>query len=108
MSQLPPCSRGGTVGHASAAAVCAVRPVICPINAVGACGGASNGGTRSGLVASSSASRRFARLRIVVDEKSAAVLLGKDTGEPPGRIREITDVEKVHDHQVTGFGSVDP
>jgi len=51
---------------------------------------------------------RLARLRIVVDEKSAAVLLGKDAGEPPGRIREITDVEKVDDHQVTGFGSVDP
>jgi hypothetical protein len=61
MSQLPPCSRGGTVRHASFAALCDLRPVICPISAVSALGGAASGGTRLGLVAMSSASRLLAR-----------------------------------------------
>ncbi|CFP65303.1 Uncharacterised protein [Bordetella pertussis] len=36
MSQLPPCSRGGTVRHASAPALRAASPLIWPISAVSA------------------------------------------------------------------------
>src|SRR5215468_9893991 len=51
---------------------------------------------------------RFARLWIMVHEKSAAVLPREDAGETPGRIWQITDVEKIDDHQIAGFGSFDP
>src|SRR5215469_747654 len=51
---------------------------------------------------------RFTRLWIMVYEKSAAVLPCEDAGESPGRIWQITDVEKINDHQIAGFGSFDP
>jgi hypothetical protein len=47
------------------------------------------------------------RLRIVIDEKTAAVFLGEDAGESPRRVRKITDVEQVDDQQVAGLGTFD-
>src|SRR5882672_7642317 len=59
MSQLPPCSRGGTVRAPSAAILLLTSPLAFPQCAVGANGGAASGGTRSGSVAMIAASRAF-------------------------------------------------
>ena len=50
----------------------------------------------------------FARMRIMVDEKPAPVLLGKNSGETPGQVRQIADVQQIDDHQIAGFGAFDP
>src|SRR6202011_676527 len=59
MSQLPPCSRGGTVRAPSAAILALTSPLAWPAWVVGANGGLARPGTRVGLVAISAASRAF-------------------------------------------------
>ena len=59
MSQLPPCSRGGTVRAPVAAAWSRASPCSLPMCAVAAKGGFASGGTRSGCVAIKSISRLF-------------------------------------------------
>src|SRR5680860_1648679 len=59
MSWLPPFSRGGAVRAASAAARSKSAPVRVPRMASWGNGGSARGGTRSGLVAISAASRAF-------------------------------------------------
>jgi len=59
MSQLPPCSRGGTVRAPSAAILALTSPLARPACAVAANGGAASGGTRSGSVAMNAISRVF-------------------------------------------------
>ncbi len=59
MSQLPPCSRGGTVRAPSPAALSRSAPCNAPMCAVLGAGGFASGGTRLGLVSISACSRRF-------------------------------------------------
>ena len=59
MSQLPPCSRGGTVRAPSAPIFALTSPLARPACAVGAKGGLASPGTRVGLVAISAFSRSF-------------------------------------------------
>ncbi len=59
MSQLPPCSRGGTVRAPSAATFARTSPLAVPQWAVAPNGGAASGGTRFGSVAMKSSSRLF-------------------------------------------------
>src|SRR5215469_18659312 len=47
------------------------------------------------------------RLRIVVDEETAAVFLGEDAGESPWGIGQISDVEQVNDQEVAGLSTFD-
>src|ERR1700722_3960105 len=59
MSQLPPCSRGGTVRAPSALILALTSPLARPAWVVAAKGGLASGGTRVGLVAISAFSRSF-------------------------------------------------
>src|ERR1700730_842451 len=47
------------------------------------------------------------RLRIVIDEETAAVFLGEDAGESPRGIGQISDVEQVNDQEVAGLSTFD-
>src|ERR1700743_2474213 len=64
MSQLPPCSRGGTVRAPSAPILALTSPLAWPACAVAANGGLAKPGTRVGLVAIKAASRSFQVLSI--------------------------------------------
>src|ERR1700730_14979339 len=49
----------------------------------------------------------LARLRIVVDQETAAVFPGEDSGESPRRVRQITDIKQANDQEIAGLGTFD-
>ena len=43
----------------------------------------------------------------MIGQKAAAVLLGKEAGEPPKAFLQRADVEQIHHQQIAGLGALD-